>query len=185
MNAKRSINDELLTKVGMASAYAALIAKYIWFLHVKTMAEFDHIKLNGIIPRNPGYIPPTEVTAALGESARNIICLRPKDTQDTTPRRGKKMFLMAIQNEKLPNIIGLDWSYSGNWTLPDILKNDCPTMTTNEIFCEVVRRRGSVVTYGTISPEALRVWTKDTPQDDPSTWPPLVQVELTDLEEFD
>jgi len=179
-----TIVAELLTVAGMASARTALTAKYEWFLHVKPVSQFNHVKEKGLEPRNQGCTAEPEVLAARGAGGSNIVCLRPIGTFDTTPRRGNTMYMMALHRDDLPTTVGLDFSYSGTWTLPAIIKNDCPTATNDDIFCEVVRRRGSVITYEPIPKEALRVWTTGKPQNDPSQWPRLVDVERGDIKEF-
>ena len=179
------INDEFLSVAGMASAHAALVGKHEWFLHVKETQRFDQIKSKGIEPRNPGCAVPNVVVTAVGPNAGEIVCLRPKGTFDTTPSRGKKMFMMAVRRDALPKTIGLDWSYDGSWTLAPILRKEAPAMPNEEIFCEVVRRRGSVVSYEGIPLDKISVWTKGIPNDDPSKWPKLSVVDLTQVEQFD
>ena len=94
------------------------------------------------------------------------------------------MFMMAFDRDALPATIGLDWSYAGTWTLPAILRHDHPNLSNEEIFCEVVRRRGSVVAYEVAPADALRVWTKGMPGNDPSKWPRLADTKLADVERF-
>lgn len=179
------MNEELLTPAGIASARALLLNKHEWFLHVKPIAQFDAIKAQGLQPRHQGCAAKPEVIAALGDAAVNIICLRPKGTFDTTPRRGQTMYLMAVHRDDMPARLGLDWSYDGNWTLTPILQHDHPNASKEEIFCEIIRRRGSVVSYDAIPATALRVWNKGASQDDPAQWPKITEVEAAHVEQFD
>jgi hypothetical protein len=114
-----------------------------------------------------------------------MIFLRPIGTFDSTPRRGEKMFAMAIENSALPATITVDWTFGGTFGLAGIIKADAPTLSNDTIFCEVVRRRGSVAIYEAIPVNALRVWTKGQPFDNPSTWPKLIDTSLGDVEQFD
>jgi hypothetical protein len=99
---------------------------------------------------------------------------------DSTPRRGEKMFAMAISGDALPKIITVDWTFGGTWGLASIIKK-APELPNNIIFCEVVRRRGSVAIYETIPANLLRIWTKGLPFDDPSKWPRLLDTEFADV----
>jgi hypothetical protein len=114
-----------------------------------------------------------------------MIFLRPIGTDDSTPRRGERMFAMAIDKSALPTTITVDWTFDGTFGLADIIKADTPALTDDVIFCEVVRRRGSVAIYEAIPADALRVWTKGEPFDDPLKWPKLVDTEFADVEQFD
>jgi hypothetical protein len=89
-------------------------------------------------------------------------------TFDSTPRRGEKLFAMAISREALPKIITVDWTFNGTWGLASIIKNNNPELANEVVFCEVVRRRGSVAVYEGIPAELLRVWTKGQPFEDPA-----------------
>jgi hypothetical protein len=104
-----------------------------------------------------------------------MIFLRPVGTFDSTPRRGEKLFAMAIPRDALPRTITIDWTFGGTWGLACIIKRDTPALTNEEIFCEVVRRRGSVAIYETISE----------PAEDPSIWPRLVDTDFADVTVFD
>jgi hypothetical protein len=95
------------------------------------------------------------------------------------------MFAMAIDKLALPPMITVDWTFDGTFGLADIIKADTPALTNDVIFCEVVGRRGSVAIYEAIPANALRVWTKGQPFDDPSKWPKLIDTDLVDIEQFD
>ena len=65
-----------------------------------------------------------------------------------------------------------------------IIKSDAPKMSDEQVFCEVVRRRGSVITYDGIRPSALRVRCNGMAEDDPAAWRELPTVERKDLYVF-
>jgi hypothetical protein len=181
------INKALLTTAGMASARAELTKRHEWFLHAKPTSRFGEIKVYGLAPRRQDYLLNDDaktVLSALGQNAEKIICLRPKDTFDTTPRGNELMFLMALHRDALPPTITLDWTYVGNLSLVPVLNHGHLEWTKEQIFCEVVRRRGSVVIYDHISTNALRVWAKGTDKNDPSTWPTIISVDLSVVEQF-
>src|ERR1700732_1553028 len=103
-----SVDDGLLTLAGMKAAHAALTARYPWFLHVKPVRKFDQIKCHGLEPRVQGCSTNTTVSKAIGELVKSVdemIFFRPIGTFDSTPRRGEKMFLMAISCNSLPEVI--------------------------------------------------------------------------------
>lgn len=184
MTEDEKFHRHALSKKGMQAAHLALTARHPWFFHVSEIALFDEIKAKGITRHNPGCTPPPLVVEALREDATEFICLTPQGSFDATPNRSRSRFRMAIASQDLPRVIGLDWSYGGVWPLPAIIKQDTPNTPDDEVFCEVVRRRGSVVVYEALSTSIIRAWCKGTLQDDPSSWPFLADVERSDLEVF-
>jgi hypothetical protein len=171
-----TVDEELLTPEGMADAHKALTGKYQWFVHIKPMRKFEPIKRTGLQPRKQGCPTNTGVAAAIGGMVANVdemIFLRPvgDGVLDSTPRRGEKMFALAISGSALPKIVTVDWTFSDTWGLASIIKNDTPNLQNSCIFCKVIKRRGSVAVYGTIPVNLLRVWTKGLLYGDPSTSP--------------
>ncbi|MDA9440351.1 hypothetical protein XH98_14720 [Bradyrhizobium sp. CCBAU 51745] len=172
----------------MNAAYAALTARYPWFLHIKPVRKFDRIKHQGLEPRSQGCPTNTTVSKAIGDLVKNVdemIFFRPIGTFDSTPRRGEKMFMTAISRSSLPEVITVDWTFGGTWGLASIIKKDTPSLSTDAIFCEVVRRRGSVATYRAIPPNLLHVWVKGQPAQDPSKWPLLIDIDVADVVVFE
>lgn len=176
--------ESYLTPAGMAAAHAALIARYAWFLHVSDTDLFETIQKEGLKPNNPGCAPHALATKSLGTKAHRILCLRPLATLDTTPSRSTSRVALAVDRTDLPNLIGLDWSYGGVWELANIIKADAPQMSAEDVFCEVIRRRGSVVCYDGIAPSSLRVRCNGQSANDPATWSELTSVERNDLDIF-
>lgn len=176
--------ESFLTPAGMAAAHAALIARYVWFLHVSDAEHFESIQKDGLKPNNPGCAPHGLVTKYLGTKAHAILCLRPLATLDTTPSRSTSRFALALDSAALPKLIGLDWSYSGAWSLPTIIKANAPETPDEIVFCEVVRRWGSVVCYEGIAPSSLRVRCSGQSPDDPATWSELASVKRNDIAIF-
>jgi len=184
------VDEQLLTPKGMAHAHETLRTKYQWFVHIKPMRKFELIKQAGLQPRRQGCPTNVSVASAIGglvASVDELIFLRPlgDGVLDSTPRRGEKMFAMAISADALPKVITVDWTFGGTWGLASIIKNYSPDIPNNIIFCEVVRRRGSVAIYETIPANLLRIWTKDLPFSDPSKWPMLLDTECADVVVFD
>lgn len=177
-----ALHEALLSPEGMSTARSALLQVHSWFLHASRVDAFEAIKGSGLEPRNPGCAAPELVRQRLGEGADAIVCLRPMGTLDTTPNRGDHQFLMAIAGDCLPSRIGLDWSFDGCWNLACIVKHDLPVKSDDEVFCDVIRRRGSVVSYEPIPSGALRVWAKGTPEDNPAQWPKLEDTNQNDAE---
>jgi hypothetical protein len=183
------VDEELLTPEGMADAHMVLTTKYQWFVHIKPTRKFEPIKRAGLQPRKQGCRTNSSVAAAIGRLVANVdemIFLRPIGDKviDSTPRRGEKMFAMAISGDALPEIITVDWTFGGTWGLASIIKKASPELPNNIIFCEVVRRRGSVAIYETIPANLLSIWTKGLPFDDPSKWPRLLDTEFADVVVF-
>ncbi|ESY72776.1 hypothetical protein X743_14445 [Mesorhizobium sp. LNHC252B00] len=165
----------------MQSAYDFLTRKHSWYLHASDPANFEDIKAGGLETRFPGGSVPDIVKDRFGTTAKQVLCLRPIGTEDPTGSRSSERFLLAVERNFLPLSIGLDWSFVGTWTLPDILRADDPKMTDDEIFYEVVRRRGSVLSYDGIPASNIRVWCKGSGCDAPSTWPRLVASTISDI----
>lgn len=184
MTEDERFHRHVLGKQGMKAAYRALTGRHSWFFHVSEVGRFEDIKVEGIKRRNPGCAAPPLVADMLGRRASEFICLTPQGSLDATPNRGRSRFRMAIDRKHLPRLIGLDWSYGGVWPLPAIIKQDAPNTPDDEVFCEVVRRRGSVVVYRNLRPSIIRAWCKGTTGEDPSSWPFLADVEQSDLEVF-
>ena len=183
-----TVNEELLTVLGMTAAHATLMEEYPWFLHIKPVRKFAEIKGRGLTPRSQDCPTNKVVAAAIAEKVANVdemIFLRPIGTHDSTPHRGERVFAMAIDKSALPTTITVDWTFVGTLELAEIIKADTPALTNEAIFCEVVRRRGSVAIYEAIPAGVLRVWTKGQPFDDPSKWPKLVDTKFADVEQFD
>ena len=148
-----TVDEELLTPAGMAAGYAALTAKYPWYFHIKPVRKFELIKTGGLQPRTQGCQTNQIVAAAIGKSVNNVdemVFLRPIGTTNSTPRRGERMFSMAIGKAVLPTTITVDWTFGGTFGLAGIIKRDASALTNDMIFCEVVRRRGLVAVYETI-----------------------------------
>ena len=101
----------------MAAAHAALIARYEWFLHIKPVRKFDAIKKGGLQPRSQGCPTNPRVAAAIKGNVDEMIFFRPLGTFDSTPRRGEKMFTMAIRHDALPATLTVDWTFGGTWGL--------------------------------------------------------------------
>lgn len=176
--------ESYVTPAGMAAAHAALIARYAWYLHVSDAEHFESIQKGGLKPNNPGCAPHGLVTKYLGTKAHAILCLRPLATLDTTPGRSTSRFALAVDSAALPRLIGLDWSFGGVWALAKIIKNDAPQMSAEDVFCEVIRRRGSVVCYDGIAPSSLRVRCNGHSPEDPAQWNELMSVERKDIAIF-
>ena len=169
----------------MAAARAALTAKYEWFLHLKPISEFAAIKGGGIEPRSQGCPMNKSIAAAIGKSAGKMIFLRPIGAFDSTPRRGQKLFAMALHRDALPKTLTVDWTFGGTWTLGPEIRRDAPTLSNEEIFCEVVRRRGSVAIYQAIPQNLLRVLTINVPDGAPSQWPELIKTDVGQVLQLD
>jgi hypothetical protein len=75
------------------------------------------------------------VAAAIGNAASdvdNMIFLRPVGSDDSAPRRGEKLFAMAILHSALPRIITIDWTYGGTWSSLVSSKGIPPTSQTKK-----------------------------------------------------
>lgn len=89
--------------------------------------------------------------------------------------------MLAVRNADLPARIGIDWSFPSCGELVDILKEETPERDSADIFAEVVRRRGSVVSYEAIPLHILRVRLKDSSPNDPYEWSLLSQTSIEDV----
>jgi hypothetical protein len=179
-------NLRLLTVDGMRLARSALIERFPWFVHVKPLKYFEEIRKDGIHPRSLDCASPQWFTDALADrliDVRKIICLRPMggvhETLDTTPNREETGFRMALPAEWLPEIVTLDWTFSGALELAEIIKSEGETDV--RAFCDTARRRGSVVVYQALPTNVLRVQTKGNSVDQIEEWPALATADEKDL----
>lgn len=133
------VDEELLTPEGMADAHTVLTTKYQWFVHIKPTRKFELIKRADLQPRRQGCPTNTSVAAAIGRLVTDVdemIFLRPigDGVIDSTPRRGEKMFAMAISGDALPKIITLDWTHVGARELASIIKKIGPISRIASFF---------------------------------------------------
>ncbi len=190
MGVMLEVDEALLKPENMAAARHALGAKYDWFIHIAPTTQFESIKAHGLQP-GPQDCPTNQsVKEALEGKVADVnalIFLRPLGpcVLDSTPRRGESMFALAISCAILPAVVTVDWTFSGTWGLASIIKQEFPTLTKEAIFCDVIRRRGSVAIYESLPAGSLRVRTKFSPPDDPSKWPQLVDTKFHEIAVID
>lgn len=177
-----AIHQELLSPTGMERARVAIIDKHSWFLHVSDLHRFGSLKTSGISPKDPDNPDEDFSKEHVRDPSRCIVCLRPIFTFDTTPQRDHEQIVLAISNSDLPLRIGIDWSYTGCCKLVDDLRNEFREADSSAIFAEVVRRRGSLVSYDPIPPNAVRVWGRGTPLIDPAKWPLISECPFSEVE---
>jgi hypothetical protein len=180
------IDRDLLTREGVAAAVSALKDNYGWFISIKIMDDFYSVQKSGLRPNKQGCLANPVVAASIGSlicSVDEMIFFRPlgKGVHDSTPRRGEGMFVVAVAADNMPEILTIDWTMDGTWGLASIIKEDCPDWDNSLIFCEVVRRRGSVVAYKEVPAKYLRVLVKGLSIEDPSDWPYITSVASTDV----
>ncbi|MGE3829502.1 MAG: hypothetical protein AB7F76_00790 [Parvibaculaceae bacterium] len=89
--------------------------------------------------------------------------------------------VLAVRNSDLPKSVAVDWSFPGCGELVGILRKEQPTRDSADIFAEVARRRGSIVSYEAMAPHLLRVRLKDSSPDDPEDWPALSESQGEDV----
>jgi hypothetical protein len=179
------INDELLTPTGMASARAALVGAYRWYLHQSASKNFCSIRATGLEPRRDAA-PPETVINRLGSGAGAILCFHPIGSQCApvgTPT--PPLIRLAVDREHLPRRIGLDWSFSCYpWKLAILLRQESPSREIKDIFLEAVHRSGSVLSYDRIPVSHLRICCKSDSNASLCKWPQLDQVTAVDIAEF-
>lgn len=186
MNGGSAFLRELLLPEGMRDGRAALIEAYEWFTHARVVAQFDHIKANGIPLAWPdGAIPPPELLEVLGPSRPDIICLSvyPK-TRPVLINKAAPMFKMGLCRDALPNRVGVDCTFGGTYELAARKRADNPKLSRAEIFLETVRDREVVISFDTIPADALRVCSSRGLDAPPAEWPRLVDTKLKDVALF-
>ncbi len=174
------INERLLKQDVMEAARDALVAECKWYIHCSPIASFESIKRSGVVKADPGGESPPSIKVF----GREVVCLRPIGSEDSTPRRGEALFKVAISAASLPSIVTLDWSFPGCWELACVLERGAERKSDEQIFCAVVKRRGSIMAYNSISVESLRVFTKGCVEDDPSAWPFIQSVHPSEIQAF-
>jgi len=161
----------------MKLAYAALLHKFPILQHqisaedIKAVCK-DGLKLSLISPA--AKVDLTKLREYVGDDYSKILCLGHPTWQHMNMRRVG--FTLAVPTANLSSRIGLDWSYDYAWSLAEILREEDQSAGCEQIFLDVIRRAGSVVTYDPVPAAFLRVRLKSSGRD-LFTWPRLVDVE--------
>jgi len=151
-----------------------------WFLRAERAAFLEDIKREGRRPRpieSAREVDVVRLREVSGGSLLPITCLWSTSAAHALVHDvGEPLVVFAVPIEDLPDPIGIDWSVVGAWNLAADLRREAPKRSVGEVFSDVVRRSGIVVTYGVIQPAALRV-RLSTSTDDWREWPTLADVE--------
>jgi hypothetical protein len=134
-----------------------LCSRYALFVHETEHTSVAKIALSALEARNPGSGPHDELIAAFGYSERKWVCVHPLGSFLAKSTKQGPFSLLAILPAAVPAELTLDWSYAGTWPLPDLIETDEPDLTTEEIFLQVIQRRGSVAILSDIGPAHLHV----------------------------
>jgi hypothetical protein len=174
----------ILIPTEMAKIHRAMTDRYSWFEHVGRLEKFDSYRTTGIQPRDPDreYLPIQAVEGQVGSP--HVVCLRPIDSFNSTPNRGDRQFRMAFARMDLPTNIGIDRSHGSALALVAELHKEYPDWDDSAIFVEIAHRLGSFVSYASIKPAVLRVWSKGSSSYNPQTWPLLTAAESDRIEFF-
>ncbi|MBZ9940151.1 hypothetical protein LB533_03430 [Mesorhizobium sp. BR1-1-13] len=162
----------------------AIGSRFKWYYHLTPIGNADDIRAQGLLPHSDANAP-QQVLDAFGAHARKIVCVNPLGTDIVPPPVQSGPFIcLAFENEALPRYVGLDWSYGTATEIAQVLRNEDPSKPAADIFVEAIKRRGSMIAYGPISPGALRVYTKGSLPHDPTRWPCLSLVSNAELLHF-
>jgi hypothetical protein len=173
-----TINSALLSDDGRRRCRRALEDAYPYLVRWAPADALDSIRSCGLVPRLVACdhsVDADVITAAFGGRVPPIICLSVPDNPVSGSRAGFAMQL-AVRTEDLPSSVSLDWSYSGTWSLADIVAADGLNRNLEAVFLEVFRRRRSVVVCDPIAPRGLRVRLDSSSPRNPETWPSLLQL---------
>jgi hypothetical protein len=160
----------------------ALCAQYQCFLHETAKSQLGSIRQTGLEGRDPGASTDDQLMGELGVKQREIVCLHPLgSTRGVCSSLTPPYVLLAVKNSAVPHHVTLDWSWPGCWSLAPIIEKCGPQRTAEEIFLEIVRRRGSVAGLARIGREHLFILCKGENGSAPERWRPLVQTSEDDI----
>jgi hypothetical protein len=182
-----NFHEELLSQGGMAEVRSAAMIGFAWYTHARTTDQYATIQSEGIRPTWPqSNVTPQEVIDAIGTDGKNIICLSPypKKTILMLNKGGNCVFKLAIQANKLPARLGIDWSFGGTWDLTNTNRRLRPDLSRADVFMSILRSREVIVSYDPVPAVDLRVCTEVLRNNPPSDWPPLVGTDLKDVAIF-
>jgi hypothetical protein len=166
----KTLFTRLLSPEGQIAARSALVERYGWFTHVSKISYINDIVTNGLSPRE--HMPSTSISSTIVGSC--IICLSPYPKLRTMQlNKGEKGFKLAIASEKLPPVVGVDWSFGG-WDAYCARYDSIPDADLGQTFLDIVALMESVVVYERIAALGLRVCPKADPNLPPSEWPDLL-----------
>jgi len=158
---------------------------YKWYCHATPASNAASIRVNGLIPKNPGCAAPLAVTKALGANPDKIICLNPLGTNLAPGFSQSETYIcLAVDNESMPSQIGLDWSYPYAQNIGEDLRKQNQSIPAYDIFYWTIKRSGSLVIYNPIPASILRVCCKNSPPHNPLGWPSIQDTQDSDLLEF-
>jgi hypothetical protein len=160
----------LLTPEGQIATRLALVERYEWFTHVSKRSYIHDIATHGLTPRE--QLPSTSILSTIVGSG--IICLSPYPKLGTMQlNKGEEGFKLAIASEKLPSVVGVDWSFGG-WDAYCEKYDGIPDADLGQTFLDIVALMESVIVYEWIAASGLRVCPKANPNLPPSEWPDLL-----------
>jgi hypothetical protein len=171
-------HEDLLGDFGRFRALT--LRRYEWFIHVTSHLNVDAVIASGLIPHSDAMAP-DEVVSMLGNDARNILCLHPLGAKiHPSGMSNRPLITFAVRGEDMPRRLGLDWSYEWPMVLSRMKLYDFEALVSN-----VLNDFGSVVSYDTIPPSAIRVFCKKCCPSNPLTWTPLLSMKSGDVLEHD
>lgn len=127
-----------------------LAMRYPLFLHETNYLSAELIARSALEAKFPGSSSDDELLVALGHPTRKMVCLHPLGSRQATGNATGPFSLLAILPAFLPAELTLDWSFPGNWSLPDVLRVDEPALSPTELFLRTIHRRGSVAALKSI-----------------------------------
>lgn len=122
----------------------ALCDKYPLFLHETPAANLPDIARDGLQARNPGTAMEDALIRGLGHASGVMLCLHPMGSFQVRSNKAGPFVLLAILPAVIPPAVTIDWSYANGWKLAEMNHQDCPHITAEQNFLDVMRRRGSV-----------------------------------------
>jgi hypothetical protein len=161
----------------------ALCGRYKCFLHETEKSRLESIRKAGLEVRNPGASSDDELMRKLtGGRVNGMVCLHPLGSTGGVGSAGTGPYvLLAVQNSGIPEEVTLDWSFPGCWDLAPVIAKDHPQTSTEDIFLEIVRRRGSVSCLSGILPNYLFILSKGDLGSAPQRWRRLVETTDNDV----
>jgi hypothetical protein len=135
----------------------ALCAQYPLFLHETDAASLPDIAREGLQARNPGTAQEDALIRALGHTSGEMLCLHPLSSLPVGSTKSGPFALLAILPADISKAVTIDWTHANGWKLAEIIRQDDPNLSAEQIFLRVVQGRGSVALLETIAPSRLFV----------------------------
>ena len=174
--------QELFSTRGMRAIRDNISSFDTLVIHRTNINYFNCIRDFGLLPRYIEFGTFCDERIKQLVPGRDIICFRPElsnlKPQGSSPY-GSTLFDIAIKTSDLPDMLGMDWSYDGQFEffLNRIYSAD-KFDDMIAIACNIIRDLGSFVSYARVDPDKLMVQLRTSDPISPIEWAPIVSCDV-------